>query len=195
MSEDSRDIFWIPWTGPGCEHLHLSLSPDGPRALGLILGLGDAGPFRCRYELEADRAWRFRKLSLALTGSGHSPPRRLTLEGDGQGRWHRDGELAADLEGCVDIDIQVTPFTNSLPIRRLDLDAGAQAELTVVYVPVPELDPRPVAQRYTCVRPLSERGGTYCYEGLFREFVADLPVDGDGSVLDYPETFKRSWPT
>ncbi|MGD1879600.1 MAG: hypothetical protein ACFB13_19120 [Kiloniellaceae bacterium] len=32
------------------------------------------------------------------------------------------------------------------------------------------------------------------YEGLFRNITAELPVDGDGLVMDYPETFKRSWP-
>ena len=31
----------------------------------------------------------------------------------------------------------------------------------------------------------------YSYEGLFRGYVGELPVDADGLVLDYPGTFRR----
>jgi hypothetical protein len=92
------------------------------------------------------------------------------------------------------VDIQVTPFTNSLPIRRLGLETGQSADIRVAYVPVPELDVRPAEQRYTCLDAPGPAGGRYRYEGLFRDFTAELPVDGDGLVLDYAETFRRIWP-
>lgn len=53
---------------------------------------------------------------------------------------------------------------------------------------MPALTPEPVRQRYTCVE--AER--LYCYEGLFRDYVGELAVDGDGLVLDYPGTFRRA---
>ena len=61
---------------------------------------------------------------LAVQTGGPEPCEAdLSLTGDGAGRWQIDGRDAPDLDGCLDLDIQVTPFTNSLPIRRLDLAA------------------------------------------------------------------------
>ena len=42
-------------------------------------------------------------------------------------------------------------------------------------------------QRYT---RLGDR--LWRYEGLFRDFVADLAVDDMGLVLDYPQLFRRA---
>jgi hypothetical protein len=35
---------------------------------------------------------------------------------------------------------------------------------------------------------------TVTYDGAFRGFKADLPLDADGLVVDYPETFRRVYP-
>ncbi len=52
------------------------------------------------------------------------------------------------------------------------------------------------AQRYTCIEPRGTDGRTcYRYEGPFRNFTTELPVDGDGLVIDYPETFARVRPS
>lgn len=194
MPEEARDIYWIPWEEPGCEHLRLRPTPEGARALGMILRLREDRHYHCRYELETDAAWRVRRLNFAVSGDVEAAPKRLLLESDGEGHWQVDGAAAPALDGCLDVDIQVTPFTNTLPIRRLDLAAGDSADIRVVYVPVPALTPEPAEQRYTCLEPRRPHGGRYRYEGLFRNFTAELPVDADGLVMDYPETFKRSWP-
>lgn len=190
-----RNVYWRPWNDPGLEHVHVIFAADGLRAIGLILRkLGDTH-LRCRYELETDAAWRTRRLNFAIMKSGETAANRLALESDGEGNWQVNGEPQPDLAGCLDVDIQITPFTNILPIRRLGLSAGASADIRVVYVPVPDLTPRPTEQRYTCLEPLRDTGGRYRYEGLFRNFTADLTVDADALVTDYPETFRRVWPT
>jgi uncharacterized protein len=189
-----RNIYWRPWDEPGLEHLHATFAADGLHAVGLILRkLGDTH-LRCRYELATDAAWRTRRLSFAIMESGETAGNRLVLESDGEGNWQVNGEPQPDLTGCLDPDIQITPFTNTLPIRRLGLSAKANAEIRVVYVPVPDLTPRPAEQRYTCLEAYGETGGRYRYDGLFRNFTADLPVDADALVIDYPETFRRVWP-
>jgi len=114
--------------------------------------------------------------------------RRLHLIADGEGNWwDGDDHLIEALRGCVDIDISATPFTNTLPIRRLALAQGEAREILVAYVAVPALAPEPVRQRYTCI----EVGQRYRYESLFRGYVGELLVDADGLVLDYPGTFRR----
>jgi uncharacterized protein len=97
-----------------------------------------------------------------------------------------------ELEGCIDIDISATPFTNTLPIRRLGLKPDQSEELTVTYIRVPELLVGPERQRYGCLEDQAE-GGLYRFEALPSGFTASLPVDADGLVIDYPGLFRRAW--
>jgi hypothetical protein len=41
------------------------------------------------------------------------------------------------LGGAIDIDISITPFTNTLAIRRLNLRRGQSEEIIAVYIRVP----------------------------------------------------------
>ena len=100
------------------------------------------------------------------------------------------GEILSELDGCHDVDISATPFTNTLAIRRLKLKPAQAAQLRVVYLDGPSLKLRPVQQRYTCAEQRPD-GMVMTYEGAFRGFKADLPLDADGLVIDYPETFRR----
>jgi uncharacterized protein len=69
---------------------------------------------------------------------------------------------------------------------------GESSEIAVVYVDVPPMRVEASRQRYTCLERRNG-GGLYRYEdrGTFRGFTADLPVDADGLVLDYPGIFRR----
>ncbi len=189
-----RDIYWTPLDDPGCEHMSVSASEQGVNALGLVLRRWGEESIRCRYELRCDADWQFREVVFALSGAGEGPPRRVVLKRDDIGNWLCNDEPAGQLAGCRDIDIEVTPFTNSLPIRRLGLGAGESAELLVAYLPVPDLVPRPARQRYTCLKPFESGAGLYRYEGLESGFAAEIPVDREGFVIDYPDIFERSWP-
>ena len=195
MADLDRDIYWSPWEDPGLEHLHLTVSPDGVEALGLILRMREGRHFRCRYELQTDPEWRRRSLTFAVMPAGSGgPPKRVEIESDGQGNWRVDGERRADLAGCSDVDIQVSPFTNSLPIRRLGLAEGESAEISAAYLWVPELKVEADAQRYTRLEDDGAAGGRYRYDAVGDDFTAELPVDGDGLVMDYPDLFRRVWP-
>ena len=194
-----RDLYWKPWDAPGCEHVRVSLNPrrrasEAVVADGLVLLYRDGLALRCHYRLTADAHWRARALDLVVQLGGPEPREAaLALAGDGKGRWRVDGAHAPALDGCLDLDIQVTPFTNTLPIRRLDLAAGEIADLRAVYVPLPDLTPVPAEQSYACLRPLGLSGGLYRYESRASGFSADLPVDSGGFVVDYPDSFRRIW--
>lgn len=182
---------WAPWEDPGIEHLHLVVRGEDIVADGIIIRVKDGTPFRTHYRIRCDGRWAVREVDVRLLDA---PDRRLTLLTDGRGRWTTSsGTPVPALEGCRDVDISATPFTNTLPIRRLGLATGDSAEITVAYVPVPELEHRVAHQRYTCLER-SAQGGVYRYEGLFRNFRADLSVDQDGLVIDYPQLCKRAWP-
>lgn len=190
-----RDVYWTPWEGPGVEHLHMTDHGDRIAAFGLILRpLGDQH-VRIRIGYHTDALWNTRRVMVALATAEEDHPRKVVLEGDGEGRWRLMEQEAPQFEGCRDVDIEVSPFSNTVPIRRLNLRPGQSAEIGTVYVPLPSLEPRLVRQRYTCLEPLGPLGGAFEYENLESGVTAELKIDGDGLVKDYPEAFRRSWPT
>jgi hypothetical protein len=175
---------WRAWDGAeaGLEHVEIRTGGDHILVEGLAIGATDGEPFGLDYRLVLDRAWRVREAALR-TAAGRS----LQLTSDGAGLWTVNGFFDETLSGCIDLDIEATPFTNTLPIRRLALASGQAATVEVVYIRVPSLATAPACQRYTALTP-NER---YRFESLESGFSADLPVDPHGLVTDYPGLFRR----
>ncbi len=184
-----RAAAWSPvWDadhrGVGLEHLLLH---DG-LADGLVLAFDDEGtPYRLCYRVEWDDRWRTR--ALAARVSRAEAEHALSLVADGEGHWRRNGQPARDLDGCLDVDIWPTPFTNTLPIRRLGLAPGERREISAAWVNAPALTVEPRAQAYT--RLADHR---VLFESLESGFRAELELDDDGLVLDYPGVFERRYP-
>jgi len=146
----------------------------------------DHGPFRLTYRLSWDELWRLRDAKLVVATERST--RSLNLQTDGQGHWrHGDGRTIDDLDGCVDVDIWPTPFTNTFPIRREPLAVGERRQFHMAWISAPDLTVHPQPQAYT---RLADR--LYLFENLDGSgFRAELPVDGDGIVQDYPDLFRR----
>jgi hypothetical protein len=141
----------------------------GPVLEGTVLLPFDDAPAEVRYVVEADARWVTRLARV------HAGGRTLLLENDGAGRWILDGVPRPDLEGCADVDLGISPSTNTLPIRRLG-EAGA--EVAAAWVRFPELTVERLEQRYA---PLGE--GRWRYEA--GAFAAELVVDDRGLVVTY----------
>ena len=74
---------------------------------------------------------------------------------------------------------------------KMRLIPGQSVDIRVVYVTAPSLAISAAAQRY------SRRGedSGIVFESPAHDFTALLPIDGDGLVLDYPQLFRRAYPT
>jgi hypothetical protein len=174
---------WEDWSGRGLQHVVLSQRADAIVAEAVCIVAEDGG-YAARYRIECDGGWRCRALDVEIIGA----PRPLRLRGNASGRWtDGDGTRLPALDGAVDVDLPITPFTNTLPIRRLALAAGASAEVDVVYVRTPALTVERDRQRYICIAPLRR----YRYEAVDGSFTAELEVDDTGLVLTYPGLFRR----
>jgi hypothetical protein len=173
---------WQSVDGPGLEHLSLEYREDVIVADAVVIGERGDGAFGCSYRICCDLGWRVRSLELHTAGA-----ESLVLTSDGEGNW-RDGDGAAQphLSGCIDVDIAATPFTNTLPIRRLGASLQQHTSIAVVYIPTPSLAARRAEQAYTRLDD-----GRYLYESLDSSFKAELEVDADGLVLRYPSLFTR----
>lgn len=186
-----RNIMWSSWSESGLEHVRLLLKDQEIIADSVIIGVHNHIPFSLQYNIVSDSNWRVIELFLKLLGGNG---KSINILADGQGHWTNViGTPISSFEGCIDIDISATPFTNTLPIRRLGLRPGQSAELLVAYVSIPEMELTSDRQRYTCLESYAH-GALYRYESLDSDFRAELPVDSDGLVIDYPGLFKRVWP-
>lgn len=183
-----RTICWAPiWNkdreGVGLEHLLL----EERVADSVVLAFDEEhGPFRLTYRLTWDESWQLRDAELVVSAEGST--RSLSLRTDGQGHWrHGDGRAIDELDGCMDIDIWPTPFTNSFPIRRVPMAVGERRQFRMAWISAPDLKVHLKPQAYT---RLADR--LYLFENLDGSgFRAELPVDEDGIVLDYPDLFRR----
>ncbi len=183
-----RDIVWEWADRPGLEHLSLDIAPDGIAADGIVLVALEGRMVRLRYSVRCDARWDFREASLTVDQDGAQ--RSLALARDDNGRWRVDGGERADLDGCADIDIMTTPFTNTLPIRRLALPPDSATVIRVAYIRVPELSVAAFDQEYTRLDPAMPPR-RFRYRSLASGFTAELAVDADGVVIDYPGVWRR----
>jgi hypothetical protein len=181
-------VRWRDWDGQGIEHC-VCREDDGELVLEGVVAGTRGGRYGAHYIVRADAEFGTRDVRVDYVAGP-----RLHVSTDGAGHW-RDrigGGALPMLDGCLDVDIGVTPATNTLPIRRLKLSEHESRDIVVAYVPLPhQIDgtflPTPARQRYTCLR----QDRLYRYDGLFRAFSAELEVDAFGLVLDYPDTFRR----
>ncbi|MFX1739561.1 putative glycolipid-binding domain-containing protein [Paraburkholderia sp. A1RI_3L] len=181
-----REVRWASAEGDGIEHLTFDARDDGFYVESVVVGQRYSKPYGLFYQVRCDLQWRTLRAYLKIAGGGE-----LELLGDGAGNWHDGhGQWLGGIEGCIDIDIAATPFTNTLPIRRLQLAQGERQPISVAYISTPDLQVTRAGQAYSCV----ELNREYRYEGIFRDFTANLTVDEDGIVIDYPTLFRRLAP-
>ncbi len=174
---------WRDWSGEGIQHLVLHAAPDRIVAEAVIVASEEGVRLGARLRIECDGAWRTRRVEAALVGD----ERRVELLANGAGNWRSTSGPLPHLDGAIDVDLPLTPFTNTLPVRRLGLAAGASADLAVVYIRIPELTVTLDPQRYTCLEPLRR----YRYQSLDSDFMREIDVDADGLVVTYPGLFRR----
>jgi hypothetical protein len=158
------------------EHCTLAVRGGGLSLIGTVLGSEEGVPIRIEYRVLADGA--------GLTSAVHVrdlrgfDQRTLTVERSTKGVWTVDGVPAKVLKGCTDIDLDCSPSTNTLPIRRLRLGVGASSTIQAAWVRFPALEVVKAAQTYT-------RLDEFTYRYASGDFAAELTVDEDGLVAQY----------
>lgn len=181
LSAFPADGFTARWNradGDGSEQVELRWENEGWTVTSEV-----AGP-NISYVLRLSATWSIRQFLLFRDLDDPD----LWLGTDGSGRWGElNGAHRPDLDGCRDIDLTVTPFTNTLPIRRLTLDVGDAADIIVATVDTDTLGIVPVRQRYH--RVAEHR---FAYRNHDSGFETEFDIDPYGLVHDYPGMFTRT---
>ncbi len=98
------------------------------------------------------------------------------------GTWHLNGTACPEVAGSIDLDLNFSPSTNLLPIRRLNLSVGEQAQVKAAWLRFPEFTLEPLEQLYRRVDHVA-----YHYESAGGAFVAELTANAVGFVTLYPK--------
>jgi uncharacterized protein len=195
-----RAVAWVKDEPFGVEFAEIDIGEEHMGARGVAIGTAPR-PYRLDYELETHAGFATARLRVASRGEGWR--RELDLGRDADGAWsvatdeegHLDlppaGGDAERLVGALDCDLGLSPVTNMMPILRHDLlHGGGPLEFTMAWVAVPALTVRPDGQRY---RHLSSAADHHVirFEAIDGSFAADITVDADAVVIDYPAIARR----
>ncbi len=177
--EAIASILWRGFAFPGHEACRLLALDSGWRLEGAAIFTYEHKVCQLAYHVICDAVWR--TVSAKIDGwLGEKTVRILVTAGSGR-RWRINEAEQPGVASCIDVDLNFSPSTNLIPIRRLNLAAGESAEVTAAWLRFPEFKLEPLQQQYT---RLDE--STYHYESAGGQFVADLKVNRQGFVIDYP---------
>ena len=184
----------------GVEFAEIAIASDRLTATGVAVGTAPL-PYRLDYELETGPG--FVTARMRVTSRGEGWRRELDLRRDANGLW----SVGADEEGDVDLpppggdstplvdaldcDLELSPVTNTMPIlRHRLLRGGGPLEFTMAWIAVPGLAVQADAQRYRHLRSMDDHH-VVRYEAIDGSFAADITVDADAVVIDYPGIARR----
>ncbi|WP_336725953.1 putative glycolipid-binding domain-containing protein [Cellulosimicrobium cellulans] len=208
MSASTRHVAWTGWDDDPdrLEASTVTVRDDRLAAL----GTSRAAAYATAWALRTGPGWVTEHLDVSVRGLGWS--RHLDLVRTPDGAWRADvresgtppSSLAApgiadpaSLDGALDCDIALCPVTNTMPILRLgllgDRPPAGETRLVMAWVDLPSLAVLRSDQVYAAREPLDPTTGqgVVTYTSATRDFTADLTVDADGLVVDYPHLARR----
>jgi hypothetical protein len=178
-----RTVVWRNLFASGSDYCSLWKTADGWRLEGTAIAVLEGAPLLARYVVDCDSQWRTERVAVERTIGSETRAVRLTkLSG---GAWRREEHELSGLSECIDVDFAITPATNTLPIRRLNLAVGESAQVTAAWIKFPDLNIEPLPQTYT--RLGEDR---YLYQSA-TGFAAEITVDELGLINHYPGGWER----
>jgi len=169
-------ILWRALDHPGHEAARLVDLDLGWRLEGAGAFVDEGRVCSLTYRIDIDDAWQTRSASVI----GWAGDRDIHLEilVDHDLRWWMNRAEVESVAGCIDIDLNFSPSTNVLPIRRLDLNVGDEALVRAAWLRFPSFELEVLEQRY---RRLTRDKYTY----TSGEFTAEITVNETGLATEY----------
>lgn len=136
------------------------------------------------YELQLTTSWIV--YSVEVNINSNDIQQSVKLMHNKAGEW-TDASLRVvhELDSCIDIDISLTPFTNTLPVKRLCFKTGESREIKVLYIDLHSFEVRAAPQRYTY-----QGNNHFIFESLDTGYKNEITFTPDGFVRNYPGLFE-----
>jgi uncharacterized protein len=176
---NTGSVLWRWLDRPGHEAAIVRAADAGWVLAGCAAFAHEGSPCQLAYEVVCDEGWR--TVSATVDGWVGSRPVGVGIAVDDQGRWRLNGSPCPAADGCIDVDLNFSPSTNLLPIRRLGLSVGEDARVRAAWLRFPEFTLEPLEQVYRRTGP-----STYRYQSGDGSFVRDLEVAELGFMTSYP---------
>ena|SRR5436305_2900487 len=177
----------IIWTGKlyrSIENCILTKTISGNEIISTIIGNYEKQIYKVDYSVTTNKNWE--TLSAAIQTQLDNSTGLFSLEKKNE-KYFINGEPDERLKNIFDIDISLTPFTNTLPINRLKLKSKERKVIEVIYFDILQKEIKPVKQIYTRLTT-----NEYLYENYDKSFKAKIKVDNHGLVVDYPKLFEMT---
>jgi hypothetical protein len=178
------NILWKGIEYESLENCLITITEAGAQINSTIVGQYNGKIYLVNYQIKTNTTWE--TVSVTIESLINKQSQHWKLEGDGKDNWQLNDKAVPQFEGCIDVDIPLTPFTNSLPINRLKLAIGETQLIKVIYLDLLANEFKPVQQKYIRLKE-----NVYHYENVPNDFEADIIVDRQGLVVDYPSLFTR----
>ncbi|MEC3913978.1 putative glycolipid-binding domain-containing protein [Nocardia sp. CDC153] len=180
-------LTWRSHNASRMESVRVVLSGNRIRAAGRIIAgdCDDHPAFSASYDLVTDESGVTKRLSLRSTLA--TGERHASIARDEEDYWLIDAgntHVRSTFGGALDVDVVLSPFFNTLPIRRYGLaHASEDVQVPVVYVRLPDLLVQEASLTYS-----SGPDGIHVLSPVSS---ATVTVDEDGFLLDYPGLAER----
>lgn len=175
-----QTILWRRLDQPGHEAARLWSQDSAWHLAGAAVFVHAQRSSLLSYHLICDTEWNTR--SGQVNGWVGDEIVEIELSVDAVQHWRLNGKEVPSVRGCLDLDLNFSPSTNLLPIRRLALEIGQAAEVKAAWLRFPGFTLEPLSQSYQ--RTAVE---TYRYESTGGAFVRELTVNEAGFVTSYPD--------
>lgn len=171
-------ILWRRLDRPGHEYARLSGDTGQWHLTGVAVFQHDQQPCRLDYTVVCDERWRTEVGR--ITGWIGDRTVEVVVSVSASGSWHLNGTACPEVAGSIDLDLNFSPSTNLLPIRRLRLSVGEEAQVKAAWLRFPEFTLEPLEQLYRRVDRMR-----YRYESAGGAFVVELTANAVGFVTSY----------
>ena len=175
---EDASILWRRLDRPGHESARVVFQDSLWRLAGTAVFAHNQQPCRLDYVVVCNREWQ--TLSGTVAGWIGNETVEIDLLADSRD-WRLNGTECPAAAGCIDLDLNFSPSTNLLPIRRLGLAVGQEAKVRAAWLRFPSFTLEPLEQLYRRMDV-----ATYRYQSVGGKFATELQVNAAGLVTLYP---------
>jgi hypothetical protein len=175
-------ILWRRLDRPGHDAARVTSANGLWQMSGCAVSVEGTLPVRLDYEISCDAQWHTRSASVC----GWIGERVIDVQiaVSDERAWLLNGAHQPAVSGCIDVDLNFSPSTNLLPVRRLNLAIGEEAVVRAAWLRFPSFQLEVLEQVYRRTAP-----ELYEYESAGGSFKAQLRVNDFG----FPEEYAGLW--
>lgn len=174
-----RSVVWRRLDACGADACRFLSAAGGRIVSGTAIFVEDGAAARLDYEVTCGDDWRTRTAS--VSGWFGSTQVAFSVERTDAAGWRINGAPLEGVSGVPDIDLSFTPATNTLTIRRLDLQPDREVGTTVLWLDTSDWMLKPIRQVYR-----RKSATVLAYDSPEHGYRADLVIDDFGVVREYP---------